>query len=104
MGFKKKFIVRLSKKSQLMKKAHNMKRILKEFARIKPTAPADWISRTFISTYINENTTNKLFECLSWFSVATACRNASEVPDTKSKENSKFPQHYLKAKLQDMHF
>lgn len=57
-----------------------LKIIFKEFARIKPTAPADFISRTFITTYINENTSNESFERLSWLSVATACRNASEVP------------------------
>jgi hypothetical protein len=72
------------------KKACNLKRILKEFARIKPTAPADFISRTFITTYINENTSNESFERLSWLSVATACRKASEVPDAKSNEGQHF--------------
>jgi hypothetical protein len=78
------------------KKACNLKRILKEFARIKPTAPADFISRTFITTYINENTSNESFERLSWLSVATACRNASEVPDAKSNEGQHFHNSILK--------
>ena len=62
------------------------KRILKELARISPTAPADFISMTFITTYITENISNELFERLSWSSVATACRNASDVPEAKNLE------------------
>lgn len=55
-----------------------------EFATIKPTAPADRISRTFSTTYITENISNESLDRLSWSSVATACRNASEVPNAKA--------------------
>lgn len=64
------------------RKKPKLKRILKEFATIKPTAPADCISNTFSARQITENTSKESFERLSWFSVATACRNASEVPDS----------------------
>lgn len=47
-------------------------RILKEFAKIKPIAPADCIRRMFITMYIIENTSKELFERLIWFSLATA--------------------------------
>lgn len=36
-----------TKEKGTKKNAHDEKRILKEFANIKPTAPADRISRTF---------------------------------------------------------
>lgn len=61
------------------------KRILNEFAAIKPIAPADRISITFNTTYITENTSNESLDRLSWLSVATACRNASEVPNAKAE-------------------
>lgn len=61
----------------------NVERILREFAIIKPTAPANLISRTFRTIEIKENTSSESFERLSWLSVATACTKASEVPETR---------------------
>lgn len=54
--------------------------ILREFAMIRPTDPESFISRTFRTTEIKENTSSESFERLSWLSVATACIKASDVP------------------------
>lgn len=68
----------------------NVKRILREFATIKPTAPADCTRKTFRTKWIHENTTNDLFDCSSCSFVATERRNASDVPNAKSwNENLK---------------
>jgi hypothetical protein len=58
-------------------------RILREFAMIKPTDPDSFISTTFRTTEIKENTSNESFERLSWLSVATACIKASDVPEIR---------------------
>jgi hypothetical protein len=50
---------------------------------IKPTDPDSFISRTFRTTEIKENTSSESFERLSWLSVETACIKASDVPETR---------------------